>query len=68
MEQLQNYIVLLQAYIGLEYDLSEQDKQDISEMDGLIDDIIAPAYFEGEPVSNLAGILVADLRKLKGQV
>ena len=25
MEQLQNYIVLLQAYIGLEYDLSEQD-------------------------------------------
>ncbi len=43
MEQLQNYIVLLQAYIGLEYDLSEQDKQDISEMDGLNDDIIAPA-------------------------
>ena len=65
MEQLQRYIELIQAYIGLEYDLSEQDKLDISGMNGLIDEIIAPAYFEGEPVCNLAGILVANLRRMK---
>lgn len=65
MEELHAYIENLQIYIGLEYDLSDQDKQDIAGIDGLIDQIIAPAFFEGESIQNLAGILVDDLRSSK---
>ena len=65
LEKLHSYINNLQVYIGLEYDLTEQDKSEIAGIDGLIDQIIAPAFFEGEPLSNLAGILVNDLRSSK---
>ena len=42
LEKLHSYINNLQVYIGLEYDLTEQDKSEIAGIDGLIDQIIAP--------------------------
>ena len=62
MNEFKIYIDKLQFYLDSEYDLSDENKEEIASTDGLIDRVIGPAFLEGESICNLAGDLVAAVR------